>query len=189
MMEDVPAAPERNGAGTLWFNISYERVRARCIPVALAAFQLGCVPGLQQPACLPAVPLALHEPAGDLPTGGLVPHQSGPTPGGDMGALLHLRPLLLTASPKWNGSAHAPAAVLCAGRRWETCHATTAAQRCSCTSPTASGRRASCWRQRRRRPRRRGGPSSACAAAPGGRGWVGLRCRLQALLCGVGCKV
>lgn len=26
-MEDVPVAPERSGAETLWFNISYERVR------------------------------------------------------------------------------------------------------------------------------------------------------------------
>lgn len=27
VMEDVPVAPERSGAETLWFNISYERVR------------------------------------------------------------------------------------------------------------------------------------------------------------------
>ena len=27
VMEDVPSAPERSGAATMWFNISYERVR------------------------------------------------------------------------------------------------------------------------------------------------------------------
>ncbi len=62
VMEDVPAAPERSGAATMWFNISYERVRAsvgrfvidKLVPLSAAA-QPPCGSILSTSGCAPTL--------------------------------------------------------------------------------------------------------------------------------------
>lgn len=179
VMEDVPAAPERSGAATMWFNIAYERVSGwvlhfRDYEFLSARCSAGCTP-----VCV--TQSDNNRPPGRT-AGGRTVFSSRCSAGcrADVRWSPHLC-LTLARSLVHTSTVLLP---LPSCRR-ATCLATTAAQTSSCTSPAASGRRAPCWRLTRRRPVQRAGPSSGCGTAAGGpvgkrRGGVGRSTGLPA---------
>ena len=62
--EERPAPPAQNGANTLWFNIAYEKVGARCSspPSPRLLARAGHFAALPADQALPARPLALPTP-------------------------------------------------------------------------------------------------------------------------------